>query len=134
MLGRGHHVYTDNFYTSPELANELLKKDTYLVGTVKESRKGMPIALKAASDLIQGETVWRRNGQLLAIKWQDHGPRSVCLLSTIHRAEEQLYRTYKYNNLAKFKPTAIIEYVNKMAGVDKAGQLIQYRSCNRKNH
>ena len=36
---RGHVFYTDNFYTSPTLAKNLLERKTYLCGTIKKSRK-----------------------------------------------------------------------------------------------
>ena len=41
-LGRGHTLYIDNWYTSPLLAEELLKHDTGVCGTVKTNRKHMP--------------------------------------------------------------------------------------------
>ena len=41
-LGRGHTLFIDNWYTSPLLAEELLKYDTGICGTVKRNRKHMP--------------------------------------------------------------------------------------------
>lgn len=37
-----HHVYTDRYYTSPELANELESMNFLLTGTVMTNRKGLP--------------------------------------------------------------------------------------------
>ena len=34
LLDRGHHVYMDNYYTSPELMEELLSRSTLACGTV----------------------------------------------------------------------------------------------------
>ena len=36
FFGKGHVLYTDNFYTSPALARTLLKMKTYLCGTIKK--------------------------------------------------------------------------------------------------
>ena len=38
----GYHIFTDRFYTSPILCEELRKMNFHLTGTVKVSRKGMP--------------------------------------------------------------------------------------------
>lgn len=39
FLNRGHVLYTDNFYTSPNLAKCLLNNETYLCGTIRNNRK-----------------------------------------------------------------------------------------------
>ena len=62
-LGRGHVLFTDNFYTSPTLADYMLDNNTHLCGTVKVNRKnyasdlkdyqlekGMPVFFKPEKD------------------------------------------------------------------------------------
>ena len=40
--GKGHCVYIDNFYTSPNYyLHDLLSRSTYCAGTVKSNRKGL---------------------------------------------------------------------------------------------
>ena len=46
LLGKGYTVYTDNYYSSPTLFDKLRSEDTTAVGTVRLTRKEMPIALK----------------------------------------------------------------------------------------
>jgi len=45
LLGRwtasGYHLYTDQFYTSPTLALELLQRDVHQTGTIQRNRQGM---------------------------------------------------------------------------------------------
>ena len=41
-LGKGLHVYMDNYYTSPELFYELHNKETFSGGTTRPNWKGMP--------------------------------------------------------------------------------------------
>ena len=38
FLGKGHILFTDNFYTSPSLATFLLHNNTHLVGTIRSNR------------------------------------------------------------------------------------------------
>ena len=40
--GRGHKLYMDNFFSSPELFDDLVKKQIYCCGTVRPNRRGMP--------------------------------------------------------------------------------------------
>jgi hypothetical protein len=42
LLYEGRVLYTDNFYTSVPLAEELLTNSTYICGTVKQARKYLP--------------------------------------------------------------------------------------------
>ena len=47
LLDKGHRVYMDNYYTSPELLEELYFRETYACATVRNNRKGMPITMKS---------------------------------------------------------------------------------------
>jgi len=49
----GRVLYTDNWYTSPQLSDYLHDRNTGLCGTVKKNRKGMPFL---SSKLDRGET------------------------------------------------------------------------------
>ena len=46
MSGSGYHIYTDRFYTSPQLARELHEMKIHITGTVMASRKDFPSDLK----------------------------------------------------------------------------------------
>ena len=46
--GKGHCVFIDNYYTSPQLLLDLLARSTYCAGTVKTNRKDFPVQLKGA--------------------------------------------------------------------------------------
>jgi hypothetical protein len=43
---QGFHIYTDRYYTSPELADELWKMKLFATGTVMGNRTNMPDSLK----------------------------------------------------------------------------------------
>ena len=42
LFNKGYHLFVDNFYTSPTLAEFLFGKETLLTGTMRANRKGVP--------------------------------------------------------------------------------------------
>lgn len=40
-VGMGHHLYTDNFYSSPQLFMDLAKNGVYASGTVRSNRRAI---------------------------------------------------------------------------------------------
>ena len=72
LLDKGHHIYMDNYYSSPELFHELFHCETYACGTARLIRKGMPKTV-ANAKLKPLESVFMRNGPLLCLKWS--GPK-----------------------------------------------------------
>ena len=134
VLDKGHCLYMDNYYTSPELHQELLYRDTLACGTVRSNRKGLPSAVISAKLKEKGDTCWRRSmdgddlGPLLALKW--HDKRDVTMLCTMHGAHEKWSgrndRTAQ--QLPIYKPTCIVEYIKHMGGVDLSDQLLTYYS------
>ena len=78
-----------NYYTSMDLLHELLSRYTFACGTVHANRKGLPVAV-TKSKLKKGESVFRCKGEILCLKHHDR--REVCLLSTIHDANEVLVK------------------------------------------
>ena len=130
LLGTGHCLYTDNYYTSPELAQELYLKNTFLCGTVRGNRKGLPAACTQAK-LKRGETVFRRSDVMLALKWRQK-KNPVYMLSTIHEATEQDVKLDFTKKYVVTKPTVVIDYTNKMLGVDLNDQMLSYYCFNRR--
>lgn len=57
-----HRVVIDNYFLSPTLAQKLLEKDTFVLGTVKKNRKCMP---KFSTKLKKGDVETRSNGRIL---------------------------------------------------------------------
>ena len=49
ILDKGHNIFKDNYYTSPELAEELYYHQTYCCGTVTMNSKDMPKTLANAN-------------------------------------------------------------------------------------
>jgi len=59
FLNAGRTIVTDNFYTSLPLANELLKNNTHLIGTLRSNRIRLPEIFK--TKLRPGEIIGREN-------------------------------------------------------------------------
>ena len=131
LLDKGYFVYMDNYYNSYELAMELFCRETYMCGTQRLNRKDLPNAVKNAK-LKQGETVFRRNGPCLVLKWCDK--RSVTMITTIHDASSIVTRKKDSHGVRIVKPDCIIDYTKNMSGVDLADQFITNYNTNRKSN
>ena len=84
---KGHHLYTDNFYTSVDLYQFLFEKQIYACGTIKPRSKHFPkeIVYESTKGLVRGSSRWQMCGPLLAVAWIDNKP--VYFLSTINPPE-----------------------------------------------
>lgn len=130
-LDHGRVVITDNFYTSIPLAQELLKRKTHTVGTLRKNRKGVPREVTLAK-LKKGEICGRENEDgIVVAKWKDK--RDVFILSTYHNLE--IANTGKKNRQREeiYKPQCIIDYNTGKAGIDLSDQLSSYSTCVRKS-
>ena len=99
LLDKGHHIYMDNYYSSPELFDELYYRQTYACGTARQMRKGMPKTLGKCK-LTPLQTAFMRNGPLLCLKWVGQKMKSmkkpVTILTTIHEANEVLTKKKRF--------------------------------------
>ena len=127
LKNRGHHCYTDNFYTSPALFADLRSNGFGACGTLRLNRKGIPKSIKPP--IRKGDTkVVNVDESMLVIKWSDK--REVTILTTIHQpghvSVQRRNRRAPGGRETVQKPTAIVEYNTYMGGVDRADQLLSY--------
>ena len=93
--GRGHNLYMDNFFSSPELSDDLAKKQIYCCGTVRPNRKGMPQDLRPkTTKLKRGDIRVRTRADLTAILWRDK--RDLCMLTNIHSRKRYVVKHNLY--------------------------------------
>ena len=109
LLDKGHHVYMDKYYSSPELFEELHYRNTYACGTCHSNRKNMSKAVINAK-LKKGEAVFRRAGPLLCFKWNEK--RDVRMLSTTHEA--CIFAALTPSSSVSVKGTGDRTWVNKL--------------------
>ena len=122
LLDMHRRIWFDNWFNSVELLLEMLSRDTYGAGTVRTNRKDLPKAVVGKSvKLKRFESVYRRNGHVLCLRWCDKRP--VTMLSTIHEAVEVISKT-KYNGEVLVKPVVIHDYNFAMNTVDKSDHLL----------
>ena len=89
-LGKGHHFYHDNYYTSIPLAQYFLQNDTYVTGTIRETRNHFPPELKRVA-LNRGGSSHFEHDVIIVMKFRAHQDRLsgktkvVHLLMTAHK-------------------------------------------------
>ena len=78
---KGYVVYTDNFYTSPQLCKDLLTKGFYSTGTIRTNRKNFPVMLtQKRRKCERGDCTFSYHDHITAVKWHDN--RDVFAMST----------------------------------------------------
>ena len=137
VLDKGHVIYFDNFFTSYRLLEELLSRGTMACGTARDRQYG-PKMLQAKTPklvLQPGEACALRNGPVLAFKWCQTKPKYVYILTTRHSAIESFSGKFdRSTGQPVYKPKAILDYCNKMGGVDLSDQLMNYYHFLRRSH
>ena len=64
-FGRGYHVYSDNFFTSVPLVQELARHHTLACGTVRMNQNELPADVKKMKPKMPGELLTRQSENLL---------------------------------------------------------------------
>ena len=127
ISGLGHHIYMDNFYTSPALFLRLRSLGFEACGTLRLTRRGVPP--EAKSRLEKGERrLFPVDEGMSVVQW--HDKRVVSVLSTIHDdtpvAVERRSSRAPGGRETVEKPRAVVEYNKYMGGVDRGDQLLTY--------
>jgi len=116
----------DNYYKI-KLAHNLLSKDTYCTGTLRQNRKYNPkdvILMK----LKVGENICKYSDDVCVIKWRDR--QEVLMISS--EFEIEMIEVTNTRGQTKLNPIAIFKYNQYMSDVDKRDQMISYYQCERK--
>jgi len=105
----------DNFFSSPDLYDDLAQKNIFCCGTVRLHRKGMPKDLKPKTvRLKRGDIQVRTRGDLMAVAWKDK--RDMCLLTNIHDPPRE--GNYRDEHGNAIKPAIVADYNRHMGHVD----------------
>ena len=122
LLGLGHFIVMDNFYTDLQLFDYLLRNSTSCLGTVRKGRRLLPPAI-TKSDFKKkdkGLMVVKYSSKFYAFRWMDN--REVRMLSSVGSPEKD----------TNGKPSVIRAYNEGMPGVDLADQKRHGRITGRK--
>ena len=120
LLDCGRRLFTDNFYTSIPLAENLIKRRTHMIGTIRKNRKGLPKEVREKK-LKRESIVAQQNGDgITIIKWKDK--RDIMMLSITH---DGLMSEHN-------KPLAVEDYNQAKLFVDTSDQMASYSPYLRK--
>jgi hypothetical protein len=133
-----HHIYMDNYFSSPELYAELAARGCGACGTLRINRNGVPARIKNTK-LKKGDPPLfvkkKGNPDTLYVSWFDK--KQVNVMTTIH-TDKQVQKTVRVkdpanNNLRTVMKPACIELYNQyMGGVDLLDQKLEvYLSVHR---
>jgi hypothetical protein len=124
-LNKGHHIFADNFFTSPTLAHHLLQQKTYLCGTLRKGRKNAAIP---AAKMKRGEVQSFTSNGILNEFWRDK--KIVRMISTAH--SHNMTQVKKRDGTVVQKPQSVVDYNKNARGIDQADMQIHFNSTKRK--
>ena len=116
LYDNGHHLYTDNLFTSYQATSYLLSKQTYLTGTMHRNQTWhLPEEIRKANPKI-GEVVYYRQNKILAMSYRQKKSQNkpVLMLSTFKGAYSVPHRKKAYQTI----PAMVDSYNQCMGGVD----------------
>ena len=149
LFHSNHHLYMDNFYTSPILFKLLKERGILAAGTARPRKNYPSEELKREKLSKRGEVAWLSWFNSLALRWKDR--KDVYFLSTIHappdvpvwvgldssedsgsdgeraQSQEVVQRREKVNGrwVTKkiYRPEIVKDYNTYMGGVDLCDQM-----------
>ena len=130
LVGKSHHLFMDNFFTSVSLYRNLLNDGIYATGTALAQRRNFPQALVSVAKRglpSRGDTASRQDGNLSVTVWQDTRP--VVIMSTAHdlSCTRPVARRKADGSAINVEcPIATIDYNKYMGGVDRGDQFRKY--------
>ena len=138
FVGKNHHVFFDNFFSTVKLAEDLLKDGIYCCATARANRKDFPKDLAAKSPIVKRlkrrESIHRRKENVVATAWKDK--KIVHFLSTQSNpiGNETVNRKQRDGTIIQVPSVPVVKSYNaSMGGVDLHDQLRGYYSLGKKS-
>ena len=131
-INKGHHVYTDRYYSSIPLAQALLNKGTSFTGTMVKNRVDLPDIIRSSSFSLQDDETWVfRTGALLSVAWRAATKKKPLIMLSSSCTHELV--TVRSRRTSQQKPVVVDSYNYSMNGVDRADQFTVYYSFVRRS-
>lgn len=121
----GRNLTMDNYFTSVELAVDMLAVRTTVVGTMRKNRRDIPKELLPSRAKEQFSSIFCFDDQLTLTSYVPKKSKAVILLSTMHHDD-----TVDPEN--DNKPEIILYYNSTKSGVDNFDHLVGQYTCKRK--
>lgn len=124
-LKKGYHVFMDNFFTSIPLTTWLYSEKTYVTGTIRKNKKGLPEDIKKKFN--PGEKLYKKKQKivLLAYREKKTQKKPVLLISTKGKVGDiSVTNKRRGRTVTKDKPAIITDYNKFMGGIDGFDQML----------
>ncbi|XP_026150656.1 M-phase phosphoprotein 8 isoform X3 [Mastacembelus armatus] len=121
----GVNVTCDHFFSSFGLAEELLRREITMVGTMRKKRPELPPQLLRVHGREVFSSIFAFTSTHTLVSYLPKRHKNVVLLSTKHRMPKISSRT-------KRKPQMMLDYNRCKGGVDTMDKMISTYSCRRK--
>ncbi|XP_048853945.1 piggyBac transposable element-derived protein 4-like isoform X2 [Brienomyrus brachyistius] len=121
----GHNITCDNFFTSYNLGQELLKRNMTMVGTVRHNKPELPPELLTVKGREVTSSQFAFTANTTLVSYVPRKGKNVMLMSTLHREGQISDRKHK-------KPEIILQYNARKGGVDTLNMVTAHYSCRRK--
>nr|XP_023665676.1 piggyBac transposable element-derived protein 4-like isoform X1 [Paramormyrops kingsleyae] len=118
----GHNITCDNFFTSYNLGQELLKRNMTMVGTVRHNKPELPPELLTVKDREVTSSEFAFTANTTLVSYVPRKGKNVMLMSTQHREGQISDREDK-------KPEIILHYNATKGGVDTLDMVTACYSC-----
>lgn len=125
VSGSGRHITADNFFTDITLVRALLGRQLTYNGTMRKNKGAIPLQMMPARNRAIESSVFGFQRDLSLVSYVPKKNKAVVLLSSYHNDSE-------INPDKKNKPTIILDYNSKKAGVDTLDQVVRCYTCRRK--
>ncbi|XP_047099197.1 piggyBac transposable element-derived protein 4-like [Schistocerca piceifrons] len=119
------NITVDNFFTSVQLAEEMLQKQITVVGTIKQNKPEIPNEMKLSASRAIHSSLFAFRGDTTMVSYVPKMKKSVVLIGTMHH-DRNIDETH-----AKKKPDIMKFYNSTKGGVDQMDQKICYYTCKR---
>lgn len=124
-MNKGYHLYLDNFSNTKKLARYLYEHETWVNGTVRLGRNGIPKQLLGRFPV--GKKVYVRKGPVLQMAFREKATNKsqFILLSTNAKVQNMRYKIRRSGKVViKSKPQIVYEYNHGMGGIDGTDQML----------
>ena len=126
--GFGHKLYMDNFFSSPDLYDDLAQKKIFCCGTLKLHRKVISKNLKPKTlRLKHGDIRERTRGDMTPVVCKNN--RDVCLLTNILDPPRE--GNYRDEHGSAIKPAIVADYNCHVGYVDNADRMANSYTASR---
>ena len=122
VLGEGHIIVADNYFSSLKLADRLLEeKKLHYFGTIRKIRKEVPKTFYITKNVPEFSSKFLFYNNSCLVSYIPKKNRCVLLLTNVHH-DKTISEHFKQ------KPQVILDYNRNKVGVDKLDQLVkEYR-------